>query len=295
MKLIYQIDRCICGSLRKLHLPFYFIDRKNVIQRYVKRNFSDIYDKYNQPYTSSKIKCKDIVWIFWWQGEDEMPPLVKRCYQQILKMANEYEVHLLTKNNYAQFIEIPQYIISKVKLKQISITIFSDLLRFSLLWKYGGWWMDATIYPIHPLPHKIEFYTIKIQQDDKYISKGLWSSFLWYLPPKHPMAGFLMSCWHKYWKENNKLIEYFLTDHFLKLFYDSSIEFKRKIDSLTIDNPDLYFFQSKKAMNTFNLTEWNKIKSENMFFKLNWRCNLNTFKEGSFLKYVLFDKIDKST
>lgn len=41
---------------------------------------------------------------------------------------------------------------------------FSDIVRENLLYKYGGIWMDATIYMTSPFPDTIynyDYYTIK--------------------------------------------------------------------------------------------------------------------------------------
>ena len=46
------------------------------------------------------------IWMMWWQGVDEMPPIVKRCYQSVLKHRGNHPVMLLDRNNYQEYIEI---------------------------------------------------------------------------------------------------------------------------------------------------------------------------------------------
>ena len=50
----------------------------------------------------------------------------------------------LTKNNFKQYIELPDYIEKKFEKGKISMAHFSDLLRISLLAKWGGMWIDST-------------------------------------------------------------------------------------------------------------------------------------------------------
>ena len=85
------------------------------------------------------------IWTFWWQGEQAMPPIVRICYQSLLRNAGTHPVHLITKENIDKYIEFPSHIMKKVRNGHITLTHFSDILRMCLLYQYGGLWMDATI------------------------------------------------------------------------------------------------------------------------------------------------------
>ena len=86
------------------------------------------------------------IWIFWWQGYDTAPLLVKKCIDSIIKNAGNHPVILITKENWKNYADIPDYIIEKVEKGIITLTHFSDILRMSLVSEHGGLWLDATIF-----------------------------------------------------------------------------------------------------------------------------------------------------
>ena len=288
MDFLYQLDKITCSILRKLALKYNYISHQMVVQRYVKRTFFPLLpiNYHIQP----KSEQTEYIWVCWWQGEKNMPPLVKKCYHKIIEMSNGKQVILINKDNYKTYIDIPNFIIEKLDKKIITITHFSDILRFTLLKKYGGWWMDLTIYPVQLIEHTTNIYTIKQQIEKQYISQAQWSSFLWYLPVNHPLANFMVECWNKYWSTNNKLIDYFLVDHLIRLFYDKIENFRIEIDNLPIESPNLYYFQTNEAYKNFDHDTWEQLKKKNKFFKCNWRSNLDDYHQNSYLKQVIMQQ-----
>lgn len=287
MNFSYYIDKVTCSILRRLKFKFPYISRQMVVQRYVQKTFSPLLPtNYHIPLYSHD-KPKENIWICWWQGENNMPLLVKQCYKKIIEMSNEKQVILINKDNYKTYIDIPDFIIEKLNKKIITITHFTDILRFALLAKYGGWWMDLTIYPTRLIEHSTNIYTIKLPLQKQYISEAKWSSFLWYLPVNHPLANFIVNSFYFYWSVNNKLIEYFLIDHLIRLFYDKIENFRIEIDSLPIESPNLYYFQSNEALKNYDSQIWEKLKRENKYFKCNWRCNIEHYSDNSYLKQII--------
>lgn len=87
-----------------------------------------------------------IVWFSWLQGIDQAPDLVKVCLASQRKHLPDYEFRVFDLSNYQHWIELPEYIVRKYKKGLIPAASFSDLLRLSVLQKYGGVWMDATVF-----------------------------------------------------------------------------------------------------------------------------------------------------
>ena len=56
------------------------------------------------------------------------------------------QLHLITYENYSDYVELPDYVVEKHKNGTISRAHFSDVLRFSLLKTYGGMWIDSTAF-----------------------------------------------------------------------------------------------------------------------------------------------------
>ena len=91
-------------------------------------------------------KLRNNIWICWWQGIDNAPEIVKACVNTIKRNAGEYEVIVITDDNYKNYVQFPDWLEEKRKKGIISRTIYSDLLRLNLLARYGGIWIDSTFF-----------------------------------------------------------------------------------------------------------------------------------------------------
>ncbi len=106
-----------------------------------------------------------IIWQFWWQGAACAPDIVKMCFKSVDCYAGaEFKIIRIDKNNLSQYIDIPERIATVFRGKE-HYAHFSDYVRFALLEKYGGIWIDATVYMTGPIPADIveaEFYAPSI-------------------------------------------------------------------------------------------------------------------------------------
>lgn len=72
----------------------------------------------------------DPVWIFWYQGETAMPEIVKICYNSIVSNIHDRPVHLLTKDNIASHVTLPNYIYDRLNRGELSYTHFPTYYAF---------------------------------------------------------------------------------------------------------------------------------------------------------------------
>jgi hypothetical protein len=89
------------------------------------------------------------IWTYWHQGFDQTPEIVKNCVRRAQEMNPEYEMYLLDRDSvydHAEKVAIPDE-----KWERMSLAHRSDLLRTQLLIKYGGVWMDPTVFCMRPL------------------------------------------------------------------------------------------------------------------------------------------------
>lgn len=86
-----------------------------------------------------------MVWFCWLQGIEQSPPIVKACYNSLKRHLSDREIKVIDNDNWYEYVELPNYIISKWKKGRIPAALFSDLLRLELLIKYGGTWIDSTV------------------------------------------------------------------------------------------------------------------------------------------------------
>lgn len=77
------------------------------------------------------------IWIYW---EGEYPDFVDKCVKNIRSKNQDYEVYLLNPENVNQYSQINFDVLKNATPQQKA-----DLLRFDLLYQYGGIWLDASI------------------------------------------------------------------------------------------------------------------------------------------------------
>ena len=56
------------------------------------------------------------------------------------------EFVVLDKTNISDYVRLPEYIEKKWKAGIIGNAQYSDLVRNELLIKYGGYWIDSTVF-----------------------------------------------------------------------------------------------------------------------------------------------------
>lgn len=180
----YNLIWWICFYMRPpfaLKISTWALKKKTLIfDNYFNHKYIDIIDRYKQTIISKPINSITI-WVFWGQGEENMPPLVKACYRQLIHF-NE-NVRLVTNANIKDYITLNPLIYSKVKEGHISWANFSDIARTTLLAKYGGLWIDATVWVSDRIPFEIlsnfEIFSPngKVPQTNRAVR--FWTSYEW--------------------------------------------------------------------------------------------------------------------
>ena len=257
---------------------FNSVQRKHrSIKNYLLKNYGDIIaDFKSRDLPHPPVQEKYPVWICWWQGEDLMPPLVRACYNSLLKNAGGHPVHLLTKDNYTQFVALPEYILAKTERGIITLTHLSDILRAELLCRYGGLWLDATILVTAPLPDFSgqNLFSLKRIKDNDYVAECRWVAYLFYLTKGHILADFLRTMFTEYWRRENDLIAFFLIDYCIALAYEQIPAVRAEIDACPYSNPQIYALQ-KKLSAEYDAQVWAQICRSGQFHKLTWKKDYN--------------------
>ena len=131
----------LLGDLRRSYQKQAFLycrkDKKQIV---------NLKSKIDESYKSLPHVHSNKVWVCWMQGMENAPEVVKVCYQSILDNFKDREVVLITAENVSEYAEFPDYVIDKYKRGIITHTHFSDILRLELLNRYGGTWIDATMF-----------------------------------------------------------------------------------------------------------------------------------------------------
>ena len=168
--------------------------------------------------TSAKAK---IIWTCWWQGEENAPALVKKCISSMRQYAGENEVVVIDANNLQDYVSLPLYILEKHDKGIIKHTQFADIIRLSLLEKYGGCWIDATILLTDVLPDYIQNADIFCFSTDRSGVIKVESPFISSCA-HHPVISDVLSLHYEYWAHENKLISYSIIHLFFTIAFESS-------------------------------------------------------------------------
>lgn len=228
------------------------------------------------------------IWVCWLQGMENAPEIVKCCVNSIV--ANVVgEIHIITYDNYADYVELDEYIIEKHGRGIISRTHFSDIIRLALLCKYGGIWMDATILMmdkglpdyIYELP--VFMYRVKENLDMGYPNPKLFTS--WFLKSDKGNLVFKMvyKMHEEWWKTENE-VPYFFIHYAMRLAWNMNKTCQEGwVDRLQIyDN-----CQVLRGMLNERYDEmlWNMMREEQPLQKLSWKSEYN--KKDTFYGYIV--------
>lgn len=109
-----------------------------------------------------------IIWTFW-DDPNTVPATVKMCMNTWRKYNPNYEIILLTKENYSRYVDIPKDLVEHANFNDC-IQRFSDLVRIHVMAKYGGIWSDASVLMSEPLDNWI--FKTDGEFDGYYIEKS---------------------------------------------------------------------------------------------------------------------------
>lgn len=240
------------------------------IIRWLDKRYGKEADKAAVGYTNHcKIKKDSPVWIFWWQGEESMPPVVKSCYKSVLRNAEDHPVILITESNAQKYVDIPQYIYQKLEENKMTLTHFSDILRENLLYNHGGIWMDSTIYMTAPFSEEMyeyEYYSIKGAFDE-----WEWTGFFQATGKGNIFAKVVSHLFNCYWKEHDCLISYLLIDCFFYMTRKHSLEINLMINNLPKKDSSIFRLNDFYLDKQYNNCIFEEIKRISNIHKLSYK------------------------
>ena len=233
------------------------------------------------------------IWICWWTGEETAPPLVKRCIRSIREMAGDHPVYLIHRDNYEQYLQIPSFMLEKLKTGQMGFAHLADFIRVKLLAEHGGLWLDATIFCSNTVPEscfEMPVFTCKSpRQACGYISEMRWVTFCLGGWKGNVFYRFLADCFARYWKENPVAIDYLFFDFVIEFAYDNLPAIRQLMDNIPENN--LHRDDLQAAMNNaLPASDFHKVlKEDTCLYKLSWRENYaDTTADGKESIYRFF-------
>lgn len=221
------------------------------IEAYVDRTLTDFLAGYRfEPMPAQHYPGFDKipVWVCWWQGEDSMPELVKMCYRRLRQIlpAETMQLQLITLDNYRQFVTFPAHIEEKFSRKIITMTTLSDILRMSLLSRYGGVWVDATVFFTDAFPEEFfqkPFYSQKMAGTPaarREACRSLWCGFCMTGHAGLPLFQFTRDAFFYWWQRHDDIVDYVLIDYLILEGYRHFPQIRRLVDDVPNNNTGVF-------------------------------------------------------
>lgn len=192
-----------------------------------------LYRKYKYLLTASSMACLDVkpigggknyTFVFWWQGIDNAPEVVKLSVKSITK--NSENLVVIDKDNLCEWVSFPDYVMEKFRCGYISLAHFSDILRFYLLYVYGGTWIDATCFLSKKIPDNVRLSDFWSVNGAYANSLGWhWTSFFMCGKAGNVVAKQMLTFYYDYWMQHDCALTYLFLDCWMTVLckYDERV------------------------------------------------------------------------
>ena len=259
----------------KLYLRLYHKNKKMILN-HLKKEFD------------MKQGIPRIVWFCWFQGIEDAPPLVKKCYTLLKQNLPNFNIKVITADNFAEYSSIPNNIIDKWRKGIISNTHFSDILRNNLLLENGGYWIDSTVFISSCIPSLIQESSFFLFQTYKPGCNGkLVNISSWFIgsAKNNPVLELTQELLFNYWDRKNYLIDYFLYHNFLQMSLNYYEEILNAIPKYTNETTHFLLFELQKD---FNVDVLKDVCDQTFAHKLTYKLPESFDKESKESFYYYF-------
>ena len=219
-----------------------------------------------------------VVWFCWLQGMENAPELVKECLERLRASIGE-EVIVLDDRNYGEYVELPEYVVRKYRKGIIPPALFSDLLRLELLIRYGGTWIDATVWTspeVGVKDSKCWMAWKKIRESDLFIYRyfnregRVEGMSNWFIHAKadNALLKDVRDMLYAYWRDYNCVVEYYI---FHLFFSHAAKRYPEMIRRMPRGNSYHALWMAHHAERGISDADWQKLMANVPFHKLNYR------------------------
>lgn len=268
------------------------------VYNYLRKEITPVIKKYkNEDMRGTAQMCTDIedanripVWVCWFQGEANMPRLVKVCYDSMKKMLPDIcDIHLLTWDNLNDYVIIPAHIMKLYDDGKITMTHLSDIIRAKLILEHGGFWIDATYYYARSVSEEAfdrPFFTRRRNsvRTEGSVSNGRWSYNYIMGSRGDNLFGFLLDAVLYYWGKHDQLLDPLIMDYFMWIAYDEFEDVKKRIMELPYTDSETTALIDM-IDDPYDAKAWGLLLRRNKVFKLTYKKELQEYTIGNQLTY----------
>lgn len=223
------------------------------------------------------VKIKNPIWVYWKQGLNHAPDVVKSCVKSIKKHYTD-EVIFLTERNVRQYIILPAYIEKKFSTGIMSAAAYSDLLRYSLLEHFGGTWIDATVYLTERLPEYITASNFFAYQDKfgSVDNPALMSNWLLHCSKNNIVIQETRNMTFAYWKRERYVMDYLFTYILLTFSLNRHPDIKQ---NMFYANSDYSYLLFNEFGNSFDQSKYDHMKELSHVHKLSYKLRDSVYRD----------------
>lgn len=244
------------------------------------RKYGHIVEKYAhftpEAWNGEKISADAPIWVFWLQGFKNAPEVVQDCFRSLKQHAGGHPVIALDNDNMWRYVDIPDYVWEKYRNGVITSSFFSDVLRFLLLEKHGGIWVDACDFFLSDGFFKeavrYPFYSVKGFDNDLKITRQLWSDGILACGKENKYPRLMKELLLAYCKQENYLIDYFVSSCFQNVAYIRLMSLRRMFDAYPFNNTEFFTIRWNFAQ-AYDEDTFQAILKENSVINLTWRVD----------------------
>lgn len=270
-------------SLEILRLSVTQKTKRKLAKKY-KRTLAE----FDNNYSENEHLSSNRIWICWFQGMDNAPYIVKKCYNSVQENFPDKEIVVITSDNFTDYVDFPDYILDKWRAGMITHTHMTDLLRLELLIKYGGMWLDATVFcsdskvPEYFFDSDLFFFqTLKPGRDGhaSYISSWLMSA-----KTNNRVLMATRSLLYAYWKKNKKMTDYFLLHDFFAIVLDHYPKDWRNVIPRDNAAPHVLLL---RLFDEYDEGLWNAVREQTQFHKLTYKfTEADVARDDTFYSFI---------
>lgn len=287
-------SKIVCSFLCKLgysNLSLQALEVRNKAFRYFNRKYSSdlkrlIEENKQYPLFEKNVDGGlDNIWIFWAQGFENAPKLVKKCAESVKSKMYDKKVHFIDSKNMQDYVEFPEYIMEKWRKGIISTTHLSDLLRLELLITYGGVWLDATVFLTDRIPDYMYSKDLFLYEhtfpDDITITCN---NFFIIAKKGNTTLNILLKILYLFWEKETKIRDYFLWHLFMTMLLERSPDIWDGIYKIPDNLPEVL---SNNILMKFDKEYWEIVKEISPIHKLSNKYNISDNVQGTYYDFIL--------
>lgn len=282
----FGVGVTLAKTINKLLRKTKYADRisnwnNDVIKNYLRKDCKNTLEKYKKKSRNGDLCLgvneyddmnNNVIWTMWWQGLDSAPEIVKHCVKHMYENANGHPIIIITKENINKYVELPNSLFNAVEERKIDIIKLSDVLRCILLYKYGGLWLDSTIFLTAPLDESIfkqNFYSSFLKdKTGRFITMYCMGS-----KKNNDLMKFVFDMHMEYFEHRHAIIHYFLCDYFMMIARDDFDSFSYLFEKTGDTNPHIEHLQKEfdKGNIPADIDLLNAYLKDTNIFKLNYK------------------------